>query len=452
VGGVEGVGGALEGVVADRAGGWVRHRARYAAGLLDGESLRFGDPGAPLFALDPGLRPALERGVLAPLRPAFERHGLRLSDEALILVDDPGVEWRIAQAEGMLTIRREGNDLPVYPGRVVERTLYAGGEVLQRATYEGGRLHGRSITCRAPAPGDAPLFALPARGALETGDLKPLGPAFQKEGHQLREGATVSAIEDGREWFVAQEGQTFGLRLAPGAPGAPAAQGGELLVYPGRVVSHSTFSEGRLDGETALYDEGGWLTQTINLRQGLLEGPLVVYGNGRRLTASEYREGRLHGQLVTYDDHGQPATVATYVEGQQSGPLRLVEQGAPRVVSAYQEGQPHGQTVVYQPNGKEVLVAAYAQGRLEGERVIYSEDGRPLQRAEYAGGKLHGQTVDYYPSGPVRQVSHYAQDQLDGPLYVYDPEGRLTEERHYQAGTLVQQRQRESWLSRLWQT
>jgi uncharacterized protein len=84
--------------------------------------------------------------------------------------------------------------------------------------------------------------------------------------------------------------------------------------------------------------------------------------------------------------------------------------------------------------------------------VIYSEDGRPLQRAAFAGGKLHGQTVDYYPSGPVRQVSRYEQDQLDGPLYVYDPEGRLTEERHYQAGTLVQQRQHGSWLSRLWQT
>ena len=364
------------------------------------------------------------------------------------------MEWRIAQAEGMLTIRRQDDGLPVYPGRVLERTVYAGGEVLQRCTYEGGRLHGRMVTCRAPAPGDAPLFTLPGafRESLEAGDVKALVPAFQDAGHPLQEEAAVSVLQDGREWFVAQEGQTYGLRLEPDPPEAPEAQGGGLLVYPGRVVSRSTFSEGRLDGETALYDEGGWLTQSISFRQGLLEGPLVVYGNGRRLTASEYREGRLHGELVTYDDHGQPATVATYVEGQQSGPLRLVEQGTPRVVSAYQEGQPHGQTVVYQPNGREVLVAAYAQGRLDGERVIYSEDGRPLQRAAYAGGKLHGQTVDYYPSGPVRQVSRYEQDQLDGPLYVYDPEGRLTEERHYQAGTLVQQRQRGSWLSRLWQT
>jgi antitoxin component YwqK of YwqJK toxin-antitoxin module len=448
VNGSNGAGAPLEGVVVERAEGWVRHRARYAAGLLDGEALRFGDPGAPLFVLDPNVRPALERVALVPLRLAFERHGHRLPDEALIVVDDPGVEWRIAQAEGMLTIRRQGDELPVYPGRVVERTVYAGGEVLQRATYEGGRLHGRSITCRAPAPGDAPLFDLPGsvRGALEAGDVKALGPAFQREGHQLREGATVSVIEDGREWFVAQEGQAYTLRFTP------EPQGDGLLVYPGRVVSQSTFREGRLDGETALYDEQGGLSQSISFRQGLLDGPLVVYGNGRRLTASEYREGRLHGELITYDDHGQPATVATYVDGQQSGPLRLLEQGAPRVVSAYQEGQPHGQTVVYQPNGKEVLVAAYAQGQLEGERLLYSEDGRPLQRAEFAGGKLHGQTVDYYPSGPVRQVSHYEQDQLDGPLYVYDPEGRLTEERHYQAGTLVQQRQRGSWLSRLWQT
>jgi hypothetical protein len=42
------------------------------------------------------------------------------------------------------------------------------------------------------------------------------------------------------------------------------------------------------------------LSQTISFRQGLLEGALVVYGNGRRLTSSEYREGRLHGELVTY--------------------------------------------------------------------------------------------------------------------------------------------------------
>ena len=210
-----GVGGSLEGVVVDRAGGLVRHRARYAAGLLEGESLRFGEPGVPLFALDPGLRPDLERGALAALRPAFEQHGVRLSDEALILVDDPGVEWRIAEAEGTLTVRRQDDGLPVYPGRVVERTVYARGEVLQRFTYEGGRLQGRVVNCRAPAPGHGPLFTLPGAlsEALEAGDVKALVPACGEAGHPLREGATISTLQSGREWFVAQEGQTYSVRL-----------------------------------------------------------------------------------------------------------------------------------------------------------------------------------------------------------------------------------------------
>ena len=126
------------------------------------------------------------------------------------------MEWRIAQAEGMLTIRRQDDGLPVYPGRVVERTVYAAGEVLQRCTYEGGRLHGRMVTFRALGPGEAPLFTLPGafREALEAGDVKALVPAFQDAGHPLQEGATVSTIQEGREWFVAQEGQTYGLRLA----------------------------------------------------------------------------------------------------------------------------------------------------------------------------------------------------------------------------------------------
>jgi antitoxin component YwqK of YwqJK toxin-antitoxin module len=436
------------GLVVDREGGWVRRRARYAAGLLDGESLRFGDLGAPLFVLDSRLRPALESGALAPLRPAFEGHGLPLAAEAQFLVDDPGAEWRIVQPDGMLTVRRQGDGLPVCPGRVVQRTDYAAGEVVQRATYEGGRLHGRLTWCRPPSPPAAPHFALPAaaRGALDGGDVEALIPAFREGGHDLQAGADVSVIDDDREWFIAQAGQTYSVRWAEG----PAQDG--LRVYSGRVASRATFREGLLDGETALYDEQGGLLRSLGFRQGRLDGRLIVYRDGRPQSASEYRDGRLHGELVTYDDRGQPATVATYRDGQQSGPLRLIERGEPRVVSAYLEGRPHGQTVVYQPDGKEWLVAPYREGQLEGERLIYSADGRPLQRSEYAGGMLHGQTIDYYPSGQVRQVSHYGRDQLDGPLYVYDPDGRLTEERVYQEGTLVLQRERGSWLGRLWQT
>jgi len=416
--------------------------------LLDGESLRFGDLGAPLFVLDPDLRPALEGLALAPLRPAFEAHGLPLAAEAQILVDDPGAEWRIVQPEGMLTVRRQGDGLPVCPGRVVQRTVYAAGEVVQRAAYEGGRLHGRQIWCRPPTPPAAPLFDLPAtaQGALDGSDVEALIPAFRGGGHDLQAGADVSVIDDDREWFIAQAGQTFCVRRAEGPP----EEG--LRVFPGRVASRATFREGLLDGETALYDERGGLVQSLGFRRGLLDGRLIVYRGGRPQSASEYRDGRLHGELVTYDDAGLPAMVATYRDGQQSGPLRLIERGEPRVVSAYLEGRPHGPTVVYQPNGKEWLVAPYREGQLEGERLIYSAEGRPLQRSEYAGGMLHGQTVDYYPSGEVRQVSHYERDQLDGPLYVYDPAGRLTEERVYQEGTLVLQRERGSWLSRLWQS
>ena len=434
-----------DGVVVDREGGWVRRRARYAAGLLDGESLRFGDPGAPLFVLDSDLRPALEGLSLAPLRPDFEAHGLPLAAEAQLLVDDPGAEWRIVQPEGMLTVRRQGDGLPVCPGRVVQRTVYAAGEVIQRATYEGGRLHGRQTWCRPPTPPAAPLFALSAtaRGALDRSDVEALTPAFREGGQDLLAGADVSALDDDREWFIAQAGQTFSVRRAEGPP-----EGG-FRVFPGRVASRATFREGLLDGETALYDEQGGLLQSISFCQGRLDGRFTVYRGGRPQSASEYRDGRLHGEVVTYDEWGQPATVATYREGQQSGPLRLIERGEPRVVAAYAEGRPHGQTVVYQPNGKELLVAPYADGWLDGERLLYSEDGRPMQRAEFAGGMLHGQTVDYYPSGEVRQISHYGRDQLDGPQYVYDPAGRLVEERLYQEGTLVQQRQRGSWLSRL---
>lgn len=438
----------VDGVVVDYEGGWVRRRARYSAGVLHGESLRFGDLGGPLFVLHSDQRPALEHGDPGHLRPEFERHGLLLPEEAQILEDDPGVEWRVVQPERMLTIRRQDEDLSVCPGRVVQRTVYAAGEVVQLATLAGGRLHGRLTHFRPQAPPGAPLFSLPgdARGALDGDDIGALVPVFRAAGHQLQTGATVSLVDAGREWFVAQVGQTFGVRQAD----RPPEHG--LAVYPGRVTSRAAFRDGLLDGETTLYDELGGLVQAIGFRQGLLDGPLVVYRDGRPQSVGEYRDGRLHGELVTYDDRGQPATVATYREGQQSGPLRLIERGEPRVVAAYAKGRQHGQTVVYQPNGKELLVAPYADGRLDGERLLYSEDGRPLQRAGFAGGMLNGQSVDYYPSGEVRQISHYERDQLDGPLYVYDPDGRLLEERVYQEGTLVQQRERGSWLSRLWPT
>jgi antitoxin component YwqK of YwqJK toxin-antitoxin module len=419
--------------------GAITARTQYRGGRLHGERAIYGPPDAALFTLSLDFQSDLDNGALPNLQLAFRQHGQPLADDALIALELAEREWRILQSDQMFTVLRSADRLGVHPGRITQRTIFVDGQLTEHAHYQAGRLDGAVTVYRAPG---APLFEIePALGAaLDAGQLGGLPRLFQQRGHALRADAVVTAVDDD-EWFIAQIGQSYTIKRAARA----------LSVFAGRVISQASYQSGALHGPTALYDEGGLLTQQLGYCHGRLDGPMTLYAAGQPQTLITFRDGRKHGPMIAYDERGRPTMVSHYQADQLDGELRVYKEGLIQALATYRGGVQHGRSIAYHPSGAQSLVADYRDGLLDGETVLHNEVGQVVKTSQYRAGKLDGVVIEYFPSGAVRTRSHYHDDQLDGIVYLYDEQGRLQEKTHYRSGQPAGKPERRSWRQALTQ-
>jgi antitoxin component YwqK of YwqJK toxin-antitoxin module len=420
--------------------GAIVSRTHYQAGRLEGERATYASPGEPLFALGLDFQPAFDSGNLKQLQPVFNQHGYSLPDDALIALDLAGSEWRIIQPDRMLSVLQTGDRLTIYPGRVVERALFADGQLIETAHYQSGWLDG-VVTIYGPL--GAALFSidLALSAALDGAQRGVLTRLFQQHGHALSPDALVMPVLDGGEWFIAQAGQSYTIRRGVD----------HLSVYPGRIISRSSYRRGKLDGVTELYGEDGLLAQQVCYRDGLLDGPMTVYAAGVKQTLVTFQQGKKHGPMIAYDQQGRAAMISEYQQDQLDGEVSLYKAGKLQAVVSYRGGVQHGRSLAYHPSGRESLSAPYANGLLHGESVVYNETGQVVKTSQYRDGKLEGAVIEYYPSGTVRTHATYQDDKLEGIVYVYDDQGRLKEKTHYRNGEPVGKPEQRSWRQLLTQ-
>lgn len=415
-------------------------RTHYHGGRLDGERTTYAAPGEPLFTLGLEFQVDFDRGDIQRLQPTFRQQRYALADNALIMRELPGREWRIIQSDQMLSVLHNGDALAVYPGRVALRTIFAAGHVIETAEYQAGRLHG-AMTIYGPLGSELFHLDLALRTALDNSQVGSLVPIFQQHGHALTPDARLTTVLDGGEWFVDQIGQSYTIRRDVD----------ELRVYPGRISSRNSYRNGKLDGITALYDAQGRLAQQMCYRDGLRDGPTTLYAAGVKQTLVTFQQGQKHGPLIAYDEQGRPTMISHYQHDLLDGELCLFKEGKCQALATYRGGVRHGRSIAYHPSGQENFVGQYANDQLHGESVLYSETGQVVKTSQYRAGKLEGVVIEYYPSGTVRMHATYHDNQLDGIAYVYDAQGRLQEKTHYRNGEPIGKPERRSWLQTLMQ-
>ena len=102
------------------------------------------------------------------------------------------------------------------------------------------------------------------------------------------------------------------------------------------------------------------------------------------------------------------------------------------MTESYQNGKLQGEKVIYFENGTPTERSNYKDGELHGEQVIFSEKGVILKKFTYRNGELHGPSSSYNGKGELLVEGDYRNDQHYG-IWKYYEDGNLKEEKNFSA-------------------
>lgn len=80
---------------------------------------------------------------------------------------------------------------------------------------------------------------------------------------------------------------------------------------------------------------------------------------------------------------------------------------------------------------KLMMIENYRNGKLEGEKIIYFENGTPTERSFFRNGELHGEQLIYSEKGVLLKKFTFENGILHGPAEVYNGKGDLLIEGNY---------------------
>ncbi|MDR2766141.1 MAG: hypothetical protein LBB63_01610 [Holosporaceae bacterium] len=157
-------------------------------------------------------------------------------------------------------------------------------------------------------------------------------------------------------------------------------------------------------------DPGGKLLKTITMKDGIPNGPMVIY-----------------------DENGKVSGKLNYDNGILSGPAEFFLSEKPLMLTFFENGLQEGESILFS-NGIKVGVANYRCGVLEGAFTSFDNEGNVIRIAIYAGGSQNGECQTFYPDGTLMEQAVYKSNLPDGQVIKYFPNGNVMEVSTFQEG------------------
>ncbi len=159
-----------------------------------------------------------------------------------------------------------------------------------------------------------------------------------------------------------------------------------------------------------------------------------------------------------YEDSEQLRYEGTFVHGQEVGTFKFYDRkgGHPTAIKIYKEESEILEVIFYTIAGKKVSEGKmklrsregkwmyyhqdgvrmmteeyYVNDLLDGERIVYFENGAVAQRVNYLKGKENGQETHYSEAGIVTKTYIHVDGKLHGPVKLYTLDGALLREGYY---------------------
>ncbi len=230
--------------------------------------------------------------------------------------------------------------------------------------------------------------------------------------------------------------------------------------YPnGNTSSEFTIVNGLLSGKFSGYHGTGDIHTEANYSQGVLDGPLKqYYFKGPVESIEEFKAGKAVGPIKYFDENGKLKAEGTQVNGLVEGEVQRYKNGRVDAKFNYHEGKAEGEAVFFQPDGTIKAKATYVQGAESGFTQSFDEDGQLVSERQVKDGKISGLSRYYFPhssivmtekhyegdnangeakrfyrNGQVKMISNYDNNILNGPVKLFDPKGALIADFVYDA-------------------
>jgi uncharacterized protein len=181
--------------------------------------------------------------------------------------------------------------------------------------------------------------------------------------------------------------------------------------YDGQLSETELYVNGKLDGQDIQYNEDGSIDKKYMYKNGELDGETRYYGdNGQLMLVFYYKDDFIQG--YSYEDKtGKP------------GPMIPLVKGAGMVDSYYK-------------NGVKSAHMVFNEGVVDGERILYSTNGKEQVVVNRVNGLENGSKKVYYPSGKIMQEDNYYYGERHGSFKYYNENGTLISDRNFYLGSL----------------
>ncbi|MBR9758117.1 MAG: toxin-antitoxin system YwqK family antitoxin [Algicola sp.] len=145
----------------------------------------------------------------------------------------------------------------------------------------------------------------------------------------------------------------------------------------------------------------------------------------------EFNHGKEVGEFKFYKNVNNKAVLTASKQFKADSDIALTTFYASngKVVS---KGQAIGKTRIgkwtyFHNNSDKIMTQEHynSNGNLDGESMIYYENGQMAEHSHFKDGKLHGQALWYDESGALIKEYNYIEDKLHGKANFYGPKGEL---------------------------
>jgi len=151
-----------------------------------------------------------------------------------------------------------------------------------------------------------------------------------------------------------------------------------------------------------------------------------------------------HGKYVEYYRDGQKYSEGTHDMGLHVGLWKYWYPNGQICKSVtFKAGKPHGTWDVYRPDGSRELTKNYENGLRQGLWLSYFEDGEKHKvELTYDKGKIEGERIIYYENGQIRQKVPFENGLVHGTITNWDENGKKVSETKFEHGKPIGKPQR----------
>lgn len=209
----------------------------------------------------------------------------------------------------------------------------------------------------------------------------------------------------------------------------------------GILAERTSFKEGKLNGKRELYYDNGSLKEVAEFKDDLLDGSYTTYNiSGGKNEEGQFTMGKLDGVAKNYFPSGKLKIESSFKEGKIDKEQKLYfSDGSLSRITTWAMGVLSGTFKDYYSNNKILSEGKYQDGFPVGAWKYYHFNGKLSQEGEFAEkGLRSGKWKGFHSNGAIETEATYnKKGELNGDLIIYDEDGVKYKHDEYKNGDLV---------------